>query len=40
MQCKALAHIVANTLAVVWVETVAKNQAKVEAELLVDTLAD
>lgn len=40
MQSKALAHIVANTLAVVWVETVANNQAKVEAELLVDTLAD
>ena len=40
MLSKALAHILANTLAVVWVETVANNQAKVEAKLLVDTLAD
>lgn len=40
MQSKALVHILANTLAVVWVETDANNQAKVETELLVDTLAD
>lgn len=39
MQSKALAHILANTVVVVWVETVANNQAKV-AKLLVDALAD
>lgn len=40
MQSKALAHILANTVVVVWIETVANNQAKVEAKLLVDALAD